>query len=332
MPDSIVASASPVTLRPAIPADVSNLFNLIIALADYERLLHEVTGSLEALEQHLFGKDSCIEAIVAEVGGQAVGFALFFINYSSLLTQPGIYLEDLFVLPQCRGLGIGKALLAYLARLVIERNYGQLEWSVLDWNTPAIGFYQRIGAHLIEDARVCRVTGGALPQLACLASLNAGSSLRPVTTADLTTVFTLIQANVAYDGGLSRFRGTVDALADHLLNQAYVEAVVVEQDSQPIGLALFHTTYSTFLTKPGLFVEDLFVQPEYRNQGVGKALLTYLAQQVINRDYGRLEWRVRVWNQTAIDFYQRVGAAILPDWRLCQLHREATAQLARVHK
>lgn len=328
MTDSIASSAGSVTIRSAVPADVSDLFNLVIALADYERLSHEVTGSPEALYQNLFGKDSCIEAIVAEVEEQAVGFALFFVNYSSLLTRPGIYLEDLFVLPQCRRLGIGKALLASLAQLVIERDYGQLEWSVLDWNTSAIGFYQRIGARLIEDARVCRVTGVDLPRLAHLVSLKPLPNIRAVTAADLTTVFALIQANVEYDGGLSRFQGTVDALADHLLNQAYVEAVIAEQDSQPIGVALFHTTYSTFLTKPGLFIEDLFVQPEYRNQGVGKSLLAYLAQQVISRDYGRLEWRVRVWNQTAIDFYQRVGASILSDWRVCRLQRQATEQLA----
>lgn len=325
MPDSIVSPAHSITIRPSIPADVPTLFDLIMALAEYERLSHEVTGSPQVLHQHLFGDFPCIETVVAEWQGQVVGFALFFVNYSTSLMRPGIYLEDLFVLPQYRGQRVGKALLTYLAQLTVERGYGRLEWSVLDWNQPAIGFYKRIGAEILEDVRVCRVAGAALPQLASLSSCN----LRPGTPDDIAAIFTLVKANVEYDGGLHQFNGHEAALAQHLFEQSYAEVVIAEQNSQPVGIGLFCTTYSTFLTKPGLFIEDLFVLPDYRGQGIGKAILAYLAQQVTDRDYGRLEWRVRVWNQQAINFYERMGAVILPDWRVCQLYEAAIEKLVQ---
>lgn len=142
------------------------LFELIQALAEYENLSHAVTGNADALSEHLFGSRPYVEAILAESAGEAVGFALFFTNYSTFLTQPGIYLEDLFVLPGYRRRGIGKAILTYLAQLAVERSCGRLEWSVLDWNQPAIAFYHRLGAAILEDWRICRVTGESLTQLA----------------------------------------------------------------------------------------------------------------------------------------------------------------------
>ena len=157
-------------LRPAQPADVPVVFGLIQALAEYEKLSHAVTGNPEALKEHLFGSRPYAEAILAEYAGQAVGFALFFSNYSTFLTQPGIYLEDLFVLREYRRLGIGKAILSYLAGVAIARGYGRLEWSVLDWNEPAIAFYRRMGASVLDDWRICRVTGESLTQLASQAS------------------------------------------------------------------------------------------------------------------------------------------------------------------
>jgi len=130
------------------------------------------------LKEHLFGSRPYVEAILAEYTGQAVGFALFFTNYSTFLTQPGIYLEDLFVLPEYRRQGIGKAMLTCLANLAVERGCGRLEWSVLDWNEPAspkgqaacgIAFYQRMGASILEDWRICRVSNESLTQLAAKA-------------------------------------------------------------------------------------------------------------------------------------------------------------------
>ncbi|MFP4411879.1 N-acetyltransferase family protein, partial [Coleofasciculus sp.] len=130
-------------IRPATPTDVPVLFELIQALAEYEKLSHLVTGTVDALQDHLFGAKPYVEAILAEYEGQTVGFALFFFNYSTFLTKPGIYIEDLFVRPEFRRQGIGKALLTYVAQLAVERDCGRLEWSVLDWNEPAIAFYQR---------------------------------------------------------------------------------------------------------------------------------------------------------------------------------------------
>ncbi|WP_448596269.1 N-acetyltransferase family protein [Thermoleptolyngbya sp.] len=156
------------TLRLATPADAPALFELILALAEYEKLTHEVVGSAEQLAEHLGGDPPLVEALLAEVNQQAVGFALFFGNYSTFLTKPGIYLEDLFVRPAYRGQGIGKSLLSALAKLAVERNCGRLEWNVLDWNEPAIAFYKRIGANILPDWRTCRVTGEAIAQLASL--------------------------------------------------------------------------------------------------------------------------------------------------------------------
>ncbi|WP_017651327.1 GNAT family N-acetyltransferase [Fortiea contorta] len=154
------------TLRFAEPDDCGVLFDLIQQLAEYEKLTHAVTGNVLLLQEHLFGDHRYIEAILAENAGQAVGFALFFHNYSTFLTKPGIYLEDLFVKPEFRRLGVGKALLIKLAQIAVERNCGRLEWSVLDWNEPAKTFYRRMGADILDDWRICRVTEEALTALA----------------------------------------------------------------------------------------------------------------------------------------------------------------------
>ncbi len=158
--------SSEVILRPATRADVPVLFDLIKALAEYEKLSDAVTGSAADLERDLFGDRPFAEAILAECEGRVVGWALFFHNYSTFLTQPGIYLEDLFVLPEYRGRGIGKSLIVYLAQLAVSRGCGRLEWSVLDWNELAIGFYKGIGADVMPDWRICRVAGESLASLA----------------------------------------------------------------------------------------------------------------------------------------------------------------------
>ncbi len=157
-----------ITIRAATPADVPTVFQLILALAEYEQLTHEVTGSPAELEQALFGERTYAEAVLAECDDQAVGFALFFYNFSTFLTKPGLYLEDLFVLPEFRRRGIGEALLRYLAQRAIAQNCGRFEWSVLDWNEPAIAFYKRMGADILPDWRTCRVVGDSLMKLAQL--------------------------------------------------------------------------------------------------------------------------------------------------------------------
>ena len=152
-------------IRPATSADVSTIARLIRALAEYERLAHEVVLSERDLHDHLFGPRPFAEVLLAEDGGRAVGFALFFHNYSTFLAKPGIYLEDLFVEPEFRGRGHGKALFAALAKVAVERGCGRLEWAVLDWNEPSIGFYKSLGARAMDEWTVYRLTGDALTKL-----------------------------------------------------------------------------------------------------------------------------------------------------------------------
>lgn len=162
-------------IRSARPSDVPQILAFIRELAEYEKLEHEAVGTPDQLHQHLFGDRPFAEVILLETAGAAgasgepAGFALFFHNYSTFLTRPGIYLEDLFVRPQFRGAGYGKALLLHLAKLAVERGCGRLEWAVLDWNLPAIGFYESLGARRMNDWRTFRLTGDSLQSLAARA-------------------------------------------------------------------------------------------------------------------------------------------------------------------
>ncbi len=153
-------------IRPATPADVPTIVSLIRALAEYEKLAHEVVMDEARLREHLFGPRPFAEVLIADEAGRAAGFALFFHNYSTFLGRPGIYLEDLFVLPEFRGKGLGKALLAALAKLAVERECGRLEWAVLDWNEPSIRFYESLGAVAKKEWIIYRTTGEALAKLA----------------------------------------------------------------------------------------------------------------------------------------------------------------------
>ena len=152
-------------IRAAQAADAPEILRLIRALAEYEKLAHEVVATEDALRQTLFGAQPAAEVLLAEADGRPVGMALFFQNYSTFLARPGIYLEDLFVEPAFRGAGIGKALLRAVARLAVQRGCGRFEWSVLDWNQPAIDFYQSLGARPLDDWTIFRVTGEALRKL-----------------------------------------------------------------------------------------------------------------------------------------------------------------------
>jgi GNAT superfamily N-acetyltransferase len=139
---------------------------LIRALAEYERLADAVVLNEADLAMHLFGPRTYAEVLLAEEEGEVVGFALFFTNYSTFLGKPGIYLEDIFVLPKKRGRGHGKALFAALAQLAVERDYGRIEWSVLDWNAPSIAFYRSLGAVAREEWTTYRLNGEAIAKLA----------------------------------------------------------------------------------------------------------------------------------------------------------------------
>jgi GNAT superfamily N-acetyltransferase len=153
------------TLRPASPADLAVIVALIRELAAFEQLEHLVAVTPETLQPHLFGERPVAEAMVGEVGGAVVAFALFFTNFSTFLGQPGLYLEDLYVQPAHRGHGLGKALLKHLGALALARGCGRFEWSVLDWNENAIRFYEKVGATVMPEWRICRVAGAALPAL-----------------------------------------------------------------------------------------------------------------------------------------------------------------------
>jgi GNAT superfamily N-acetyltransferase len=169
-----MSSAAPFTLRPAELRDVAPIVALIRELAEFEKLTHLLQVTPEKLRPHLFGLKPVAEAYVAELPADAVeagessvvAFALFFTNFSTFLAQPGLYLEDLYVKPNQRGAGIGEALLTRLGKLAVERGYGRFEWTVLDWNQSAIRFYERMGATVLPDWRVCRVTGDALQRFA----------------------------------------------------------------------------------------------------------------------------------------------------------------------
>ena len=154
-----------IAIDPATLDDVPLIVQLIRELAEYEKLSHEVSVTEEQLRSALFGARPVAEAVIASGDDVPVGFALFFANYSTFLGRPGLYLEDLFVRPEARGLGIGRALLAYLARLTVEREWGRLEWRVLDWNEPSIAFYKKLGAEPLSDWTVFRVTGSSLREL-----------------------------------------------------------------------------------------------------------------------------------------------------------------------
>lgn len=155
-----------ISVREATAADLDLIYELILALSDYEKLRHEVKANIVTLGHHLFGPNPMAEVLIAEADEDAVGFALFFHNFSTFEGRPGIYLEDLYVKPEARGLGAGRALLSRLAALAVHRDCARLEWAVLDWNEPAIAFYRSIGARPMDEWTVQRLDGDALQALA----------------------------------------------------------------------------------------------------------------------------------------------------------------------
>lgn len=153
-------------IRPATPNDVATIMDLIRQLAIYEKLQHMITGNAEMMREALFGKKPSCECLIAEENGKPVGFALYFTTFSTFLGKPGLYLEDLFVVPSVRGKGYGKALLKYLAQLALRRECGRFEWRVLDWNEPSIQFYKSLGASVMPEWHLVRMTAGEMALLA----------------------------------------------------------------------------------------------------------------------------------------------------------------------
>ncbi|WP_085317957.1 GNAT family N-acetyltransferase [Derxia lacustris] len=158
-----LSESSRFSIAAATPADCADLVALIAGLAEYEQLTHLLEVTPAALHEHLFGAQPSAEAAIArDADGSALGFALWFRNFSTFLGKPGLYLEDLFVVPAARGRGVGKALIGHVGALAVERGCGRFEWSVLDWNASAIGFYESLGATVMPEWRIVRVTGAAL--------------------------------------------------------------------------------------------------------------------------------------------------------------------------
>jgi GNAT superfamily N-acetyltransferase len=153
-------------IRAGTRRDVATIVALIRGLAEYEKLAHEVEATVARIRQHGFGRRRYFETLLCFESRRPVGFALYFFTYSTFLARPTLYLEDLFVVPDARGHGAGKALLVELARIAVRRGCGRMEWTVLDWNTPAIGFYERLGARLRKDWILTRLTGAPLRRLA----------------------------------------------------------------------------------------------------------------------------------------------------------------------
>ena len=160
------AEPSAFSIRAAEPRDLEAIVRLIVRLAEFEKLTHLLQVTPEKLRPHLFGERPVAEALVVDKGGAVVAFALFFTNFSTFLARPGLYLEDLFVEPEQRGQGIGEALLTRLAQIAADRGCGRFEWSVLDWNEHAIRFYERMGATVMPDWRICRIAGETLAAFA----------------------------------------------------------------------------------------------------------------------------------------------------------------------
>lgn len=163
---------APLRIEPATAQDVGLILSFIRELAAYERMLGQVVATEDVLREQLFGARPGAEVVIARWEGEPAGFALFFHNFSTFLGQRGLYLEDLFVRPAFRGRGVGRALLAFLARVAMERGCGRLEWSVLDWNEAAIGFYRGLGAAAMSDWTVYRLTGEPLRTLALSATTD----------------------------------------------------------------------------------------------------------------------------------------------------------------
>ncbi len=305
------------TVRFATRDDVPAIVSLIREAADHEGHAHLATATPERLAQELFGDRAACECLVGEHDGETVAFALFFHNFSTFLCRKGLYLEDLFVRPAARGAGMGRLLLQRLARIAVERECGRFEWGVLEWNVAAQAFYRRMGATVMPDWRICRVAGDALTTLG---SGPASANVRVATRADVAVIVELIRELAVYEKLEHLATATPARLEAELFgDRPTCECLIGERDGEPIGFALFFHNFSTYLCRKGVYLEDLFVRPTARGTGMGKLLLQRLAQIAVERDCGRFEWSVLDWNVDAQAFYQRMGATMLPDLRICRV-------------
>ena len=318
-------------IRFATREDVPVIVALIREAAEFEGHAQLATATPERLAEELFGDTSACECLIGEHDGTPVGFAVFFHNFSTFLCRKGLYLEDLFVRPAARGTGMGKALLQRLARIAVERDCGRFEWGVLQWNVAAQAFYKRMGATVMEDWRVCRVAGDELQTLGAPLTAVDGSParIRLATRADVPVIVELIRELAVYEHLEHLATATPARLEVELFgDRPSCECIIGEHAGEPVGFALFFHNVSTYLGRKGLYLEDLFVRPTARGTGMGKRLLQGLAQMAVERECGRFEWSVLDWNVDAQAFYQRMGATLLPDLRICRVTGDALQALA----
>ncbi len=312
---------TPVTTRRILEGDVDAVFRQIMALAEYEKLLPSFNGTLEALTKHLFQEDDVfVEGVIGEQENYPAGVSLFYCRYEPLKTRPLFFVEDLFVEPYYRRQGVGTAIMSYLAQLALGRNCSRMEWMVLHWNTPALNFYEKLQAQILEHDRVARISGDALKYLA--SQTLPPVLLRDAVPEDINALWELLEIK-------GNVTGSIDKLEEHLFGFIpYVKALVAEYAGRPIGMALYSRTYSTFLTAPGLFLEELFVLPEYRGYGLGKSFLINLAQRTLAMGGVRLDLYVDISQPKVVNYYQKLGAEILHDWLICRLEQANIQKLA----
>ncbi len=310
----------PITTRRILQGDVEAVFRLSMALAEYEKLLPSFTGSLEALTQHLFQEDALVEGVVGEQENYPAGMSLFYCRYEPIKTQPLFFVEDLFVEPYYRRQGVGTAILSYLAQLALGRNCSRMEWMVLEWNTPALSFYRKHQVEILEHDRIARISGDALKYLASQGLPPV--ILRDAVPEDITALWELLEIK-------GNVTGTIEKLEEHLFGFIpYVKALVAEHAGRPIGMALYSRSYSTFATAPGIFLEELFVLPEYRGYGLGKSFLISLAQRTVAMGGVRLDLYVDSSQPKVVNYYQKLGAEILQEWRICRVDSPHIQRLA----
>ncbi|MEM9292898.1 MAG: GNAT family N-acetyltransferase [Acidobacteriota bacterium] len=357
-----------VRLRAAVESDLPVILDFIQQLAAYEGLEAMCVVTADDLRGTLFPEPLSTgpiyaEAVLAEekrgAEGEeswaAVGFAVFNHNYSTFLGRPGLWLEDLYVHPSQRGRGLGKALLQHLAQVALERGCGRMEWWVVSWNDSARRFYESLQARAMSEWVVYRLAGETLDNMARFGGPPEGQStpgpeegalrlpegvrLRDATVEDVPVILRFIEELADYE----RLRHECVATEEHLHrtlfgDRAYAHVVLAEReeadhqedgDWRPVGFALYFHSYSAYLGRPGLWLEDVYVPKSERGQGLGKALLQRLAQIAVERRCGRMEWWVLDWNEPSIRFYESLEAEAMKDLVVYRLTGPTLEDMAR---
>ncbi|KAL2642118.1 hypothetical protein R1flu_009705 [Riccia fluitans] len=283
-----------------------------------------------------------------------VGFTLFFPSYAPVLAKRGIYIEDIYVREAYRRHGLGTILLKTVAQQAAKRGSGRVEWSVLDWNVNAINFYEGMGAIVLPDVRICRLTGDKLQAYAFApAATKPRVNVRPAEKYDVPALRLLIEEHAEYEKLTHMLKATEASLEATLFQRPVfdgLKTLILELEHEPstteevletsqalessklnsnrdkkctiVGFTLFYPTYSTFLAKNGVLIAALYVRETYRGQGLGTLLMSVVAQEAAKRGLGRVEWGVIDRNVNGSSFYERMGASVLPEWRICRLTGE----------